>query len=568
MLPYALAGRQTAAAVEDAGWGGDGDDEERRGHGGSCDGVDGVRCAIRRRPASGRVTASLMPQLAAAVHVHGDCLVSLIAHWLTVWAGFYLLTRRPRSLATVLAAMAMLSMAAYVVGVAFLDASHSRAEAVLWGRLYIWAPTLASLLWFHSMLELTETSFRLKRWLLAVGYGAVCVLAALGLTATLVYDYYGPAPHPGARPGAFPLGVLFPLYAGFVLVCLAAAVAVVVRRRRRRGTFASAVLRQLDWLLAGTSLFLLGSTLIFATAFADWPVPEGYLQTLLLLGAVIIAYPVLRFRGIVEGQLLWRDLKASLLRASALMAVFVVCAIAAGASSYVLAATGWFVLAAFVFDAAFRGLADLPFYGAQARVDRADLQTAARFVGARSALDIASLLPGQSDGLVDFASEVERAGLASGRLQVERGLWTHLLAQASFAAVRQALDLPEEWTPEQPYPDERVKESVAQRLEPRERQAVGLKYLGFSDREMARLMQVRPNVPRSYLSEAKRKLELPAGAPLNLFAHFSGVVIDDALPLLGVTPEALEPPEDAREAALGTSGASDATTDGQGDSLS
>jgi len=52
---------------------------------------------------------------------------------------------------------------------------------------------------------------------------------------------------------------------------------------------------------------------------------------------------------------------------------------------------------------------------------------------------------------------------------------------------------------------------------------------------MARLMGVKPNVPRHYLSEGKRKLGLPAGAAVMLFVHFSGV-IDDALPLLAAPP--------------------------------
>ena len=74
--------------------------------------------------------------------------------------------------------------------------------------------------------------------------------------------------------------------------------------------------------------------------------------------------------------------------------------------------------------------------------------------------------------------------------------------------------------------------SRARRLEPRERQALGLKYLGYSDKEMARLMGVKSGVPRSYLGAAKHKLGLPAGAPLQLFVYLAGLVESDALPLL------------------------------------
>jgi hypothetical protein len=77
-----------------------------------------------------------------------------------------------------------------------------------------------------------------------------------------------------------------------------------------------------------------------------------------------------------------------------------------------------------------------------------------------------------------------------------------------------------------------VRTRVLVELEPRERQALGLKYLGYSDKEMSELMGVKPGVPRSYLSAGKRKLGLSAGAPMMLFVHFAGLVDADALPLL------------------------------------
>jgi hypothetical protein len=60
--------------------------------------------------------------------------------------------------------------------------------------------------------------------------------------------------------------------------------------------------------------------------------------------------------------------------------------------------------------------------------------------------------------------------------------------------------------------------------------------MGHSDKDMARLMSVRPGVPRSYLSEGKKKLGLVAGPSLTLFVHFTGFVGSDALPLLQPGP--------------------------------
>jgi DNA-binding CsgD family transcriptional regulator len=98
--------------------------------------------------------------------------------------------------------------------------------------------------------------------------------------------------------------------------------------------------------------------------------------------------------------------------------------------------------------------------------------------------------------------------------------------------VRRALGLTDGWRARDGIDRRAVSAVVAEQVEPRERQALGLKYLGYSDKEMARLMGVRPGVPRSYLSAGKRKLGISAGASTSLFVHFAGLVEDDALPLV------------------------------------
>ena len=47
-------------------------------------------------------------------------LISLAAHWLTLWLGLSLLSRRPRSTATMLVAAAFLVVSAYLLSVVFL----------------------------------------------------------------------------------------------------------------------------------------------------------------------------------------------------------------------------------------------------------------------------------------------------------------------------------------------------------------------------------------------------------------------------------------------------------------
>jgi hypothetical protein len=208
-----------------------------------------------------------------------------------------------------------------------------------------------------------------------------------------------------------------------------------------------------------------------------------------------------------------------------------------GGSLRILLGVGWFVLAAFVFRDDVRALVDRVYYGASSRAERAGLRTAATYAGEAPAVDVASLSPSQSGELVDYLSSLDRAGLAAARLEGADDARVELLAREEFVAVRVALGLPEVWSPEVGLGGG-VSQAVEERLEPRERQALGLKYLGYSDKEMAQLMGVRPNVPRSYLSAAKRKLGLSAGAPMMLFVHFAGLVESDALPLVTAGPSA------------------------------
>ena len=133
---------------------------------------------------------------------------------------------------------------------------------------------------------------------------------------------------------------------------------------------------------------------------------------------------------------------------------------------------------------------------------------------------------------------MDRAETASVRLGGPGDPRLALLAGDEFASVRAALGLPPEWDPEDALPRDGVRRQVTNALRPRERQALGLRYLGYSDKQMAQLMGVKKGVPRSYLSEAKRKLGLSAGASLMLFVHFSGLVEHDAMPLLA--PSAAE----------------------------
>jgi DNA-binding CsgD family transcriptional regulator len=489
--------------------------------------------------------------------MHSDALIALAAHWLFLWYGLYLLSRTPRCLATTLAAASMLCVSGYLIDVLMVDLAPTRASAVAWAAVFGMLPILACMLWFHAVVAATQTEFRGRRSLLAVGYACAIAVTVLVGATHLIYDYDGVALDPERVAGSFPLGPLYSLYVVCVAAPLGGAAFVAMRARRGSAAAPAAAGTPLLLLAGGTGLFLLGVATMTVNAFAGLPIREGYLQPALAAGALTTAYAFARYPGLLEGQLLWSDLKASLLATTMLMVPFAVLVVVMGGSYHVLVGAGWLLIAAYVLNSSLRAAADLPFFGTQARGDRADLITAARFAGAPASIDLKALSAGQAAGLIDYASELERAGVAWERLRLERDLWLELLAREEFAGVRRALGLPADWSATQPFPLEAMWRHVEETLTPRERLTIGYKYLGYSDREMAEMMGVKANVPRSYLSSAKAKLALSAGPSLMLFAHFSGVVSAEALPRLGSMSGATLPVIDGVPGAAGVLGASE-----------
>ena len=467
-------------------------------------------------------------------------LISLAAHWLTLWLGLSLLSRRPRSSANVLVAAAFLVVSAYLLSVVFLLTPESGRADLFWNRWLGGWEFFAPVLLLHAFLVLTGTRLPRQRLLLALAYATAIAITALTMWGTLFFAYRIPAGAGRDARGVFVVGRFQFVQVLQALGIFALALIVLLRARR----VAPATVRsQLTLMIVGSALLVFGGGLMFANLYLGSLPFESLLQVLPVLGGLLIAVPLVHYRGLLEGQLLRSDLKASLLAAVLLMSLFVLITAMVGMPSGRVAELGWFVLAVFVLGDELRGLADRAFFGAGQRAGRTGLRAAASYTGSPEPLDIASLSPGQSAELIDYFSALDRAGLATTRLEGPRARRLELLARKEFAPVRDALGLPATWHPADGLPALAVTRRVAQRLEPRERQALGLKYLGYSDKQMAGLMGVKAGVPRSYLGAAKRRLGLSAGAPLMLFVYLADLVESDALPLLAIPPTAALPLE-------------------------
>lgn len=480
-----------------------------------------------------------------------SAVLSLVAHWLSLWLGLYLISRKPRTAVSVLAGAAIVSMSSYLLCTVLLVAVPELSQAVWVAKVLGPWSCFAPVLLLHAICRLVSRRSRADRAVLAVLYAFAAIMAVLSVSDTLVYDYWSGKPASAADYAGFPPGPLYWLMALELVVPLAVAAVALVRMRtaeRERGAGKEAGI-----VLAGVLVMLVASVLLLANTLSGGVVDEGLLQPPLLIGAVMVAVPLARYPGLAEGQLLRSDLKSSLLGALLLMLGFVVLVELTGEPLLEAAAVGWFVLAGFVFVDDVRELVDRAVYGPEARLGRTSMRMAMSYAGTLESLDLSSISPEQYATLIEVLGEVDQASLASRPLRKERDPRLKLLQLDEFAAVRQALGLPEQWQAADGLPEDLVRAHVVDTLQPRERQALGLKSLGYTDKQMANLMGIKAGVPRSYVSDAKRKLGLPAGAPLMLFVHFSGVVEKDAMGLIGdaarggVDAEALTVAESASE---------------------
>ena len=133
-------------------------------------------------------------------------LISLAAHWLTLWLGLSLLSRRPRSSATVLVAAAFLVVSAYLLSVVFLLTPESGRADLFWNRWLGGWEFFAPVLLLHAFLVLTGTRLPRQRLLLALAYATAIAITALSMWGTLIFAYRMPAGAGLNAKGVFVVG--------------------------------------------------------------------------------------------------------------------------------------------------------------------------------------------------------------------------------------------------------------------------------------------------------------------------------------------------------------------------
>ena len=467
---------------------------------------------------------------------------ALVAHWAVLWLGLYLIGSRPRSAASVLIGLTFVCGAAYLLEVAyFFIPTTPRGVALREQWLAGWV-IITPALFLHGFMLLTGFKPPWRRWLLGCAYAFALAVFIGGFFSGVFNEFADVTLDAEGHLHNLPIGRFYWVMALQVIATMLLALAVLVRARFTRPGPVQAVRRQLGLVKSGMVLIFLSVGMLHVNGLLAAPLPDPVFFPVGLAGSLMVAVPLLRYSGRLGGQMLRLDARSSSLTALVMMALFLVAATVAGASVGTVAATGWLVIVQVALGGEMRAFTDRAAYGRAGRLARAGLRTAETFAGTSAQVDLDAIRAEQSGEVVDYLSTLDRVSVASsGRGFVEQD-WLRLLARDEFAPVRAALGLPADWRPGERPSRSEVHKRLRAKLLPRERQALGLWYMGYSDKDMARLMGVKANVPRSYLNEGKKKLALSAGPALMLFVHFSGLAGADALPLLGAGASASPDP--------------------------
>jgi hypothetical protein len=238
-----------------------------------------------------------------------------------VWAlALYVASRAPTRRAPVLAALAMLCLAAYLVGEALGALSPDLQGWSTWLRRTWWGPSLAAPIWLLLSLALAADegpepiANRVRQYFIPLATGAIglgALFGLLGVATTLVQDWnapFGLPSDPGLGLRHNPRGPLLPAFQVFVLICLvwSAANLVLLWRTSPPG---SPLRARFAWLTASAMLFLVGGAwiVIGSGVYLLVGLPG---QLVLIAAMVILGWNMARYGALLADEQVLHDFLA------------------------------------------------------------------------------------------------------------------------------------------------------------------------------------------------------------------------------------------------------------------
>lgn len=462
-----------------------------------------------------------------------SALIALIAHWLMLWLGLYLLGRRPHSAATILAGLAWVAGSTYLLAVAWYSLPTTAAAVIARERwLAGWAIFTPALL-FHAFLNMTAARLPGRRWVLGFAYALAAAIFVGGFFNNVFNDFEAVKLNSrGFAVGNIPPGRFYWLMYSYFLFTPALILFVMARHRLTSPNLPAAIRRDLLQLILGAAVLVLVGACIAVTDTLAEPPSQTFFLPAVAVGVLLVAAPSVSYPVRLDGQLLRADVRVSLVTTVLALAVFLTVVQGLQAPGRAVAGLGWLVVAFAVLGDYLRAGAEVFFYPPDKKEVRQALRTATVYAGSLDRLRPDLLSAAHVERLIELLRDIERSGLDAQSPADRANPWLAVLEIEEHAPVRRALGLPPGWVASDGVSLEQIRRHAVKRFAPRERQVLGLWYLGKTAQQIAKFMGIRPSTVTTYLSEAKARLDLKDRSAQKLYIHFSGFATHDGLPLI------------------------------------
>jgi len=290
-------------------------------------------------------------------------LTQMVGFAMFLWLGTYLLLRSgQRSVLTLVSVGGLLAQAVFWAVSVFSYTATSPTTLVWLDRVFWWSSVLPMAAWFHfcslAVRRLTrQRNNQRDRLIVLAVYAVALVLIVLGSTTNLITNFSAP-PQRTDRYLDLQAGGAYGLHLGYIGVVGATALAYLVRAWRSvahaEQAEARAIRAQLQLLLSGAVLFLLGALGVAFAAFFNVRALLAQLPAYvcLLAGLGAVGYGIAQFSLLLEGQGIKRDFFYGLTGIALLNLLYVAVLVPTGAPApgSVVALVGLVTLSHTLFD--------------------------------------------------------------------------------------------------------------------------------------------------------------------------------------------------------------------------
>ncbi len=229
-------------------------------------------------------------------------IVNFICLALSLWLGFYIVTRSPRSRISWLASATLWSLSgSFLNTLTYINISPEQATLPWW---WGWSAALAAPFWFHlSASFLPSRLARKQRPLVILVY--LLTLNFVAMEAYTPWVFAGATTKPLIYHSAQRPGPLFPLF-GLSLIAVSALSFYNLYLSWKQAR-SPTIRQQLTMLLWATSLALLGATYANLSIWLGLDTPTVIGTLSLGVGMALLGYGVARYNALIEGRAIGLD---------------------------------------------------------------------------------------------------------------------------------------------------------------------------------------------------------------------------------------------------------------------